>query len=121
MKKTLLISALASFALSANAQTFDLDVKSGNVLQKTLHLEKNDVVMLHTSLEVGQPFQVFAEPKEKSDDAFANFNFISSLGGVTPERHGEITDLVFAGANPGWVSYTFVGENSVDAVFNIRS
>jgi len=121
MKKTLILSTLLATGLSANlyAKTFDFDVKVGSPFTEKIHLEKADVVMLHTSVPVGHPFFVSAQPENKTSEAIDNFSFVSSLGGVNPERYGEITDYVVPGASPGWVSYTFTGEMPTDAVFSV--
>ena len=120
MQKSTLVSTLLALGISSSALAQTIHIQyNGTPVKTEVHLEKNDVVMIDTTVKVGRHFFVVGNSKNQSAEEIANFHFNSSVVGVEPEREGEFVDSIFAGANPGWVSYTFTGEKAIDAVFTI--
>lgn len=122
MKKIILLSAILATGVSATtyAKTIDIDFDAHNAISQNLHLEKDDVIMLHTTVPVGVGFMVEVKPTAMTEENISNFNFMSSVVGVEPARQGGFVDFIYAGANPGWVSYTFTGEQPTDVIFQVQ-
>lgn len=119
MKKSIILSVLSLFvSATVWAKTIHIPFSGGQV-EKTLHLAKNDVVKLDTRVEVGQAFFVRVAPLIENEEVMRNFRFASSVVGVEPERQGPFLDTIYAGKNPGWVTYTFLGDKSMKVTFTI--
>ena len=121
MQKSIILSTLLALGISSTALASTTHINyNGSRVDTDLHLKKNDVVMIDTTVKIGEHFFVEARLKNRTPTEMANFTFNSSVVGVHPERRGEFWDSIFTGASPGWVSYTFTGENETDAVFSIH-
>jgi hypothetical protein len=121
MQKSIILSTLLALGISSHtlAKTTHINY-NGTRVDTALHLKKNDVVMIDTTVKIGEHFYVEAKLKNPSSAEKANFTFNSSVVGVEPERQCEFWDSIYTGASPGWVSYTFTGKNETDAVFSIH-
>ncbi|MDQ2993646.1 MAG: hypothetical protein M3R00_01695 [Pseudomonadota bacterium] len=120
MKSYLLISALFALGISTNTLGATTNIKyDGTAVTKEIRLTKDDTVVINTTVPVNTKFMVSIKLKKKSPIEIANFNFESSVVAVTPYRQGEFVDRIFAGANPGSVTYTFTGKNDSDAVVSV--
>lgn len=116
MRKVRLLFICMTIGLSFNAYAKTIDISySGAPVTKSVRLSKGDVVMINTSVDVNTKVLIKVTPVEKVSDH--SFTFTSSMEAVSPGRDGAFVDQMYTGANPGWLSYTYTGDNKVEAKF----
>lgn len=90
---------------------------TGSVLTKSFTLSKGDVVTIGTSIPVNTRMLITMTANGHPNCTHC---FNSSVMNVRPERGANFTDAVYAGANPGWLTYTYVGKEPTTFVMQIQ-
>ena len=89
----------------------------GSMLTQSFTLSTGDVVTVNTSIPVSTRMLITMTP---GGHPACSHCFNSSVMNVQPERGANFVDTVYTGANPGWLTYTYVGKDPMTFSMQIQ-